>query len=65
MSEKGHISIKEMAEKGNISVKDVDMAIFLEIRSIATRNRMKMGDIVTQALKMWQEDYRKGERDQK
>jgi len=50
-----------MAEKGNISVKDVDMEVFLEIRSIAAKNRMKMGDIVTQALKMWLEDYRVNE----
>ncbi len=65
MAEKGPISIKEMAEKGNISVKDVDMECFLEIRSIAARNRKKMGDIVTQALKMWLEDYRKGKRNLK
>jgi len=47
-----------MVEKGPISVKDVDMDVFLEIRSIAARNRKKMGDIVTMALKMWLEDYR-------
>lgn len=47
-----------MTEKGHISAKGVDMDLFLEVRSIATRNRMKMGDIVTQALKMWLEDYK-------
>ncbi len=50
-----------MVEKGHISVKDVDMDAFLEIKSIAARNRKRMGDIVTQALKMWLEDYRENE----
>ncbi len=50
-----------MVEKGQISVKGVDMDIFLEIKSIAARNRKLMGDIVTQALKMWLDNYRKNE----
>lgn len=50
-----------MVEKGHISVKNVDMSTYLEIRSIAARNRKRMGDLVTQALKMWLEDYRENE----
>jgi len=50
-----------MVEKGHISVKGVDMDIFLDVKSIAARNRKLMGDIVTQALKMWLEDYRENE----
>ncbi len=53
-----------MSEKGHISVKGVDMDTFLEIKSIAARNRKLMGDIVTQALKMWLENYRKGKREE-
>jgi len=50
-----------MVEKGHISVKGVDMDSFLEVKSIAARNRKLMGDLVTQALKMWLEDYRENE----
>jgi len=50
-----------MVEKDHISVKDVETDIFLEIKSIAARNRMKMGNVVTQALKLWLEDYRENE----
>ena len=50
-----------MVEKGHISVKGVEMDSFLEVKSIAARNRRKMGDLVTIALKMWLEDYRENE----
>ena len=50
-----------MVEKGHISVKGVEMDSFLEVKSVAARNRKKMGDVVTQALKMWLDDYREKE----